>query len=404
MRKIAWSLIAVMIVATLVALLCHAPSSAAQPAADGKRVVAADNDFGLRLFAQLAKSGNGGNIFISPTSIALALQMTYNGAAGSTRRAMAKALGIDELTLDTLNQENLALLTEAQSPNLGIELNIANSLWANQGEHFKPAFLQRVKKYYQAEVTSLKLASAAPRINGWVSDKTQKKITQLVTPDDLQAAVMVLLNAVYFKGSWQQPFDKKLTADGDFTRADGKKTTLPMMHLSEGFSYLATATFQAIRLPYAKGQTSFVILLPKPGFNLKALEKTLTAANWDKWMNQFSYQQVDLTLPRFKVEYRTELGDPLSKLGMGEAFSPKANFTEMSDGRLFINKVIHKSILEVHETGTEAAAATAVIMTRGAMMPREKISMTVNHPFLCAIRNDKTGQLLFLGAIEKPTK
>jgi len=381
------------------------------------RLINLNNRFAFRLYHLLLPKEGGGNIFISPASIELALGMTYNGAVGTTKTAMANALGLQGMTDQEFNQANGMLMAMLQHPNTGITLASANAMWGQQNLVFNPDFLQLNTTNYQAEVRNLdflKPEAAANTINQWASNKTQGLIPTLVNSDNIRNAALVLTNALYFKGLWTTPFDPAQTKNGSFTLTDGTHETLPMMHHTSSWDYLETKQFQAISLPYGKDKLIRLdILLPKPGVTLAACAASITPENWTQWMTQWESRSVALSLPRFNVNYGSSLKNTLTSLGMGMAFGPDANFTAMFPARnthaarieyghdVRIGDVIHKTALKVDEAGTTAAAATAVVMCFTGM-PQTPISFTVAHPFLIAIRDQPTGTLLFWGSIAKP--
>jgi len=381
----------------------QAPAAGAFPV-DARGTAAAANDFGFRLLAELRK-GATGKVFISPTSLSMALSMTYNGSAGTTKDGMAKALGVEKMSLQTLNDGQLALLDNLPGADPKVRLTIANALWAQQGFRFQDDFLARNKQYYRAPVTVTDITGDAgvKQINTWVDDATKGKITDLLKPGDLDPLTrMVLTNAVYFKGAWTTEFDKKLTQDAPFALAAGKTKQVPMMSIKGKFRYLENNEAQGVRLPYGKGRMAMYLLLPK--FQKHPVDgiALFSAANWEKWLPQFGEEDVRVFLPRFKASFEDELSQPLSALGMADAFDEKkADFTGMTDtDDLFIKLVRHKAVLEVNEEGAEAAAATGVVMELKSM-PRELV-FRADRPFLCAIRDDDTGALLFLGMINNP--
>jgi len=376
------------------------------------RLVNAANDFAFRSYAQLAKTQAGTNLFISPTSIELALAMTYNGAKGSTKDAMAQALGVQAMTLDEVNAANAQLLTLLQNPDSKVQLNIADALWGRQGFTFDPGFLQRNKQYYQADVQTIDFTApnSADIINSWVSRKTLGMIPTLVDYPSIKDALMVLANALYFKGQWTTPFDPKATQEGPFTLPGGDVRMLAMMRNSaEDYRYLETDQFQAIALPYGEKYVSMYVFLPKAGVTLSAFTGNLTSPHWNQWMTQFTRQAGSLQLPRFSADYATSLKDTLTALGMGVAFTNAADLSGMlppgvtsTVGKPVISDVIHKTAIRVNEEGTTAAAATGVIVTPTAVLP--SFSMTVDHPFFLVIRDDPTGAILFMGSIVAPEK
>jgi serine protease inhibitor len=373
------------------------------------RVLAANSQFAFKLFGQLRQGRAADNLFISPTSVALALAMTYNGAAGDTREAMARALGLQGLDLATVNRAAHDLMAWLQVSDPEIKLKIANALWCQRDVRFRRDFLRVSRDSYEAEVQNLDFASsdAAATINAWVKDKTEGKIPEIIAGADLQNAAMVLVNAVYFLGRWSDVFGKASTQDAPFTLADGWKKTVRMMGRSGQYPYLQGDGFQAITMPYGKRRLGMTIILPAKGLSLEEFCARLTPERWDEWMQAMLKQQGTIRLPRFRLEYEVKLNEALKALGMEVAFDrDRADFSGMcQETRLWIGSVKHKTYVDVNEEGTEAAAATSVAMLASMPPPPPPIApfeMVVDRPFLCAIRDDRTGTLLFLGAIMDP--
>ncbi|MGF1937255.1 MAG: serpin family protein [Nostoc sp. ChiQUE02] len=370
------------------------------------RIVESSNKFGFKLFSEVLKDDKGEkNVFISPSSVAIALAMTYNGASGSTQQAMAKTLELQGMNLPEINSSYAAALKQLlDNSDAKVQLNIANSLWANQDVSFAPDFLKKTQDFYQAKVSNLnfKDAAASSIINNWVKENTKGKIAKIVETIEPNQ-VLFLINAIYFKGNWSNKFDKSQTAQYPFYITSGRRKQHPMMSQKGDYRYYESEQFQAVSLPYGKdGKVSFYIFLPKQNSNLKAFYQNLNVENWEKWMTQFKKQEGFIRLPRFKTEYDITLNDALKTLGMGEAFSNKANFSGM--GKNFaISQVKHKTFVEVNEEGTEAAAATSVgIVATSLRDEPEPFRMIVDRPFFCAIRDNQTGSLLFMGSIIEP--
>jgi serpin B len=357
-------------------------------------LVAANNDFGFRLFSELSKRESSRNLFTSPSSIALALDMVYNGARGETQQGMAKALGIGKMTAETLNAGNAALLASLSEQDPGIQLSIANSLWIQPSMLVNPAFIEVNKDVYGAEVAPLVSIDA---VNNWVSKQTHEKIKSILSPGDEKSQV-ILVNAIYFKGPWTHRFKTEDTKEAPFTLNDGRTKSVKMMHQTGMYAYFKGEGFQAVRLPYATGRLRMDILLPDKDTDYRSLVNKLTEGNWQRWSTRFAATQGDIGLPNFKADYEAELLPELKAMGM--------NGTDFGDiaTRLVIHRVKHKTILEVSEEGTEAAAVTSVQMKRSAVIrpPAEKFNMIVDHPFICAIEDGKTGAILFLGSIVEP--
>ncbi|MGB7379153.1 MAG: serpin family protein [Rivularia sp. (in: cyanobacteria)] len=369
------------------------------------KLVSANTKFGFNLFSQLLVEDNNKNIFVSPSSIAFALAMTYNGADGSTKKAMAKALELQGMNLQQINSSYAQLKASLENPDPQVTLNIANSLWAEKNTSLESDFIQKNQEFYQAQVINLDFADAeaSSTINNWVKENTQGKIDKIVDKIDPEQ-VLFLLNTIYFKGSWTKEFNQDKTADFPFYLSSGEEKQHPMMSQSSDYKYYETEKFQSVSLPYGEnGRVSFYVFLPKQNSNLESFYENLNAANWEKWMSQFAKREGSVRLPRFKMDYEATLNDALSALGMEEAFTNSANFSEMGNN-LKISQVKHKTFVEVNEEGTEAAATTSVgIELTSAQLPSQKpFEMIVNRPFFCTIRDNQTGTILFMGSIVEP--
>ena len=370
------------------------------------RLVSSSTSFGFNLFDRLAKQDPNKNIFISPSSVAIALSMTYNGASGETQEAIAKALELQNIKIDEINDYNRNIQELLANGDTNVELNIANSLWARKDIALEQTFLNKVKEFYQAEISNLdfKDPNAANTINAWVKKNTKDKIDKIVDriePDSM----LFLINAVYFKGKWEAPFEKSLTKPQPFTLADGTKIQHPAMSRSGEYRYYDAPTFQAISLPYGTGRFSMEIFLPKAKSNLLEFQKQLTAKNWQEWSTKFTRKEGLIQLPRFKVEYETSLKSALQNMGMAIAFdSDKADFRNLSTVKAFIGEVKHKTFVEVNEEGTEAAAATSIEMKVTSASPSEEtpFQMIVDRPFFFTISDRQTGTIIFMGAIQNP--
>ena len=375
-------------------------------AAPDNRLASANTRFGFKLFDQLAKQDAGKNIFISPSSVALTLAMIYNGARSETQQAMATTLELQGMSLPEINQANATLRALLVSADPKVQLNVANSLWTRKGLAFKPEFMQRNRDFYAAEISDLDFAApnAPQKINDWVNRKTNGKINKIVDqiPGD---AVLYLLNAIYFRGFWAAPFDKAKTKDGQFTLLSGAKKKILLMSQNGRFRYFENEKFQAINLPYDAGRMSMYVFLPAKNSSLKNFQADLSATNFESWVAQLRSAEGNIALPRFKLEYEIVLNNTLKALGMATAFDPqRANFGEMyaksAGPNVFIGEVKHKTFVEVNEEGTEAAAVTSGGMHVTSYVP--PFSMTVDRPFFCAILDNQTGTILFMGAIVEP--
>jgi serine protease inhibitor len=384
----------------------NAPRRLARGITMNSRLLDANNRFGFTLFSAILKQDSTKNVFVSPASVAFALSMVYNGANGETQQAMAQAMNLQGMSLAELNNANADLRSLLNISDPQVQLAIANSLWARQGIPFKPDFLQRNRQYYGAQVKELDFGDprSVGTINQWVSASTRGKIDKIIdriNPNDL----LYLINAVYFKGNWTRQFEPQQTTQGSFFLANGQQKQHPLMTQSGEYRYTETDQFQAVSLPYGEGQRlSMIILLPKQSSSLAGLLKTLNAENWETWMSQLRSRPGAIQIPKFKLEYDVELTRVLSGMGMASAFGRKADFSALSQAPAKIDEVKHKTFVEVNEEGTEAAAVTSIgIRATSAIRPQDPFKMVVNRPFFCAIRDNQTQTVLFMGAIANPS-
>ena len=372
------------------------------------RLTQAASRFSFKLYDQLLKQRkNNNNTFVSPASVMLCMAMAYNGADGTTRDAMARALELDAMSLDETNRAFADLKSALAPTDPKIQINIANSLWARNGFELNPAFVENNKRHYAAEVATIDFSDrhAADTINAWVNNNTQGKIQKIVdqiNPDD----VLFLINAIYFKGKWQVEFKKENTKPDVFNLSGGDQKQVSMMSQAGDFRYYKGKDFQSVALPYGSGRVSMYVFLPDEQTSLDQFEKNLTPENWELWMSSVRTTPGSLKLPRFKVEWESGLNEALAALGMAEAFDAgRANFSLIgkSPSRMFISEVRQKSWCEVNEEGTVAAAVTSAGMTvTSVQKPREPFVMKVDRPFFFAIRDNLTGVVLFMGSITNP--
>ncbi len=380
-------------------------------AADLDRLQRDTREFALDLYGQLrAKEGN---LFYSPYSISLALAMTYAGARGETERQMAQALSFS-LPQARLHPAFNALSASLEKPHEQsakeedgeLTLNIANSLWGQEGFPFQAEFLDTLAQNYGAGMRAVDYGQpeqARELINDWVAEETREKIQDLIPAGVLTPLTrLVLANAIYFKAAWQVPFEERLTAMEDFTLLDGETVQVETMRQAEMLAYASGDGYQAVELPYAGGSAVMVVLLPDAG-RFTEFEDALDAERVGAVLTDLEPRQVELSLPKFKIESSFSLKDALSALGMPDAFDrDKADFSGMT-GRadLYISEAVHKAFVDVNEAGTEAAAATAVIMTLKSM-PLEPVVVRVDRPFIFFILDQESGTILFLGRVLDP--
>jgi len=360
--------------------------------------------FALELYQQLRH--NEGNLFFSPYSISTALAMTYAGARGDTETQMAQTLHFP-LEGERLHEAFAALarLLNAVQERGDILLCVANALWPQMGCSFLSSFLDLVQRFYDAAITPLNYDEpdmARAYINAWIDEKTEGKIKGLIPPGLLNfMTTLVLTNAIYFKGSWAHPFDRANTKNAPFWLSANQAVDVPMMTQKRGFSYAETAEMQMLRLPYVGGALSMLVLLPRATDGLPELEKKLTAENLKALDRRLTSREVEVFLPQFELSSVFILSGVLASMGMRDAFGD-ADFSGMTNEQgLSISEVLHKAYVVVNEEGTEAAAATAVIMTR-EMLPRRPAIFKADHPFIFLIQDNFVGNVLFMGRVIDP--
>lgn len=369
-----------------------------------RQLIAANNRFGFKLFTNLLTQQPNQNVFVSPLSMAIALKMLQNGAEGQTLEAMRETLELSEFTDEQSDRNYQQLLLALQSLDSSVELSLANSLWVKQNIALKDRFIDLSQQYYQGQVSNLDFAQpeAKDRINSWVQQQTQGKIATIV--DTLKPeTTLFLINAIYFKGNWTSQFDPSLTKEQPFYATADNSQSQPMMTQSGDYRYLETEQFQAIRIPYGTEKLSLYVFLPSENSNLTEFSQQLTPQNWQQWISLMRSRQGNLAIPRFKLEYSIELNSTLAALGMGISMSDRADFSRMSDSSVKIDRIKHKTFIEVNESGTEAAGVTSgEIGITSFEPPTQPFTMTINRPFFCVIRDDVSETILFMGNIIDP--
>ena len=370
------------------------------------QLIEADNTFGLELFQKIRKESKEENIMISPLSISVAFAMAYNGADKDTKTEMEKAMKLNGLTTEQINNSYKMLIKALQSLDEKVVFELANAIFYADGFTVKPDFLNINKTVYDAEVEKLNFSSqtAVDRINDWVSDKTNDKITKIIenlSPLDR----MVLLNAIYFNGIWTNKFNEKGTHNLSFTKTNGTVLEVPMMQKEEKLNYTTNSLFSAVKMPYGNGQYNMVVMLPATGKTSQSVIDALSISNWKKWMIEFETKDpVVVTIPRFKFAFETELKNVLKGMGMIKAFQPNiADFSKIAEEDLYISSAVHKSFIDVNENGTEAAAVTSITFTTtSAGNEPPKTIFYVDKPFVFAITEKDTDAILFIGEVNHP--
>jgi len=386
-----------------------------------KIVVEGNNKFALELFAKLQSTQ--GNLFFSPYSISTALAMAHAGARSETESQMAGVLHFPVSVNRTTDSSSKSLPDRRQFTSIfgaiikdlnkrgqkgGYALTVANALWGQKEYGFLEDFLELIRTNYDGGLNEVDFITATETarqtINTWVEKKTKKKIENLISKGVLDSMTrLVLTNAIYFKGNWARQFKEDKTQDAPFSIPDGRKIDVAMMNQQAEFSYMETDTFQALELPYVGEELSMIILLPKESDGLDEFEKKLTTENLSLWMAKIFKREIVVFVPKFKMTSQFSLASVLRSMGMTDAFSSNADFSGMNGKRdLFISAIIHKAYVEVNEEGTEAAAATGVVMTLTSMGPTRIPIFRADHPFLFLIRDNLSGSILFIGRVANP--
>ena len=370
-----------------------------------KEVIDSTNKFAFDLFKPVISDGKSTeNIMISPFSITSALCMTLNGAAGETFEAIRKTLRLEDKTIQQINETYLKLMTEMVPVDKRVLVEIANSVWVEKHIIAKEPFMTALKTWYKAEARDIDVMDpdALDIVNGWIAEKTHDKIKDMLKflePD----LAMLLINAVYFNGKWRYQFDKDETIDEPFYVTPSTPENVPMMHQKENFNVAGTENSTIVELPYGQGNYTMVVVLPDENVTTKEIADAITPDVWQEWMDKLADNtcEVELTMPRFKYEYKRRLNNDLIAMGMGIAFSPSADFSNICNSALMISRVEHQTFIETNEEGTEAAAATVVVMIDTSAGPILEINL--NRPFLYFIRETSTGTILFMGRVSDPT-
>ena len=388
-------------------------------------VVEGNNKFAFELYTKLQTQD--GNLFFSPYSISTALAMTYAGARGETKKQMAqvlhfptvpkenecpakKSISIKQLLEQSEFHREFGEIIKglnARGEQGKYELSVANALWGQAGYGFLKEFLELLEANYGGGLNKVDFVNATEqtrqKINSWVEEQTNGKIKDLIGKGVLDAMTrLVLTNAIYFKGNWARQFDEKLTRQAPFYLISAEQIKVPMMNQKGKFGYMEAEDLQVLELPYVEDELSMIILLPKERGGISEVEKKLTQENLRSWLGELRKREVTAFIPKFKMTRKFMLADVLQSMGMVDAFSGSADFSGMTGEKdFFISAVIHKAYVDVNEEGTEAAAATGVVMKLTSVGPPMPI-FRADHPFLFLIRDNLTGSILFMGRLINP--
>lgn len=361
----------------------------------------ANNKVAFKFLKYELQAHKNTNIVISPISLNTVLAMTQNGAANITKDEMLSALELKGIDDSTINDNYKNIIAHFNSL-LAVNTKMADSIWVQKGLQLKNDFISTGKNNYEAEISNVDFSksSTVDVINKWVSDKTAGKIKKL--NNDLDGASMVLINTVYFKSKWAEPFKEKDTTKEAFNLTDGSKENVDMMKGTLSVEYLKGKDYSAVRLPYEDNNFGFYVFLPDKSSSTDKMLQNMNYDNWNKWLKDFKPAEVNVKLPKFEMEYEDELNKMLQGFGMKAAFD-NADFSKITDKEnLYIDKVKQKCYVDVNEAGTEAAAATEVIMKGVSIKIGNPMDFDVDRPFIYAIADKKTGLIIFMGKVEKP--
>ncbi|GIN70589.1 serine protease inhibitor [Bacillus sp. J14TS2] len=374
---------------------------------DYEKIHSANNALGFQLLSQVDPDDHG-NVFISPTSLLMALSMVYNGADAETKEEIAKALQMEGINVTDLNKANASLMSMLHDHSEDMELTVANSIWLNEHFHFQEHFKDNTEDYFNAMIQEIDVhdSKASDTINDWVKKATNGKIEDIVDSPLDPNMVSILINAIYFNGNWTYEFNQELTEDRPFHLEDGSSKEVPIMTLNEELAYMENEYIQAVTLPYGDDEDmSMNVILPKENSSLEEVRSLIANESWQDWQQELTSQEGTVMLPKFQLEYEATLNESLEKLGMKTAFDEnKANFSKMiqEEDPLWISEVKQKTFIDVNETGTEAAAATSTEIETTSAPIDPPFIMEINRPFIIIITDHPTDTILFMGSINKP--
>ena len=369
------------------------------------KLIETNNNFGLELLKTVFAAEEEANVMISPVSVSIALGMAYNGAETTTRDAFEEVLNYDGLTREEVNEITRELIHVLVTNVKGNLLEIANSMWYDDGLPVEEEFISLNSHYYDAEVKELDFGSAdaVKTINSWVSDHTHGKIDEIVDAID-PAVMMILINAIYFNCVWETEFDPEDTYRAPFYHENGTSFgQVDMMHLKSTLNASFTEDFSAVELAYKMGKFSMYLFLPAEGKGVNDLVAELNTSTWKSWLEAFSeVEKFTVEMPKFEFEFERSLAEDLKSMGLEVAFSDtEADFSGISPLYLYIADVIHKTYIKVNEEGTEAAAVTAIVMETTSAGPQNIVRL--DRPFLFAITENSSKSILFMGRVAEPS-
>ena len=409
-KNISKTAIALLVVIPLLFCSCKKESSGPLPVdpvqinltTNQVSLIESDNSFAFGIFRKvLDNSAESENIIISPLSISSALSMTLNGANGATRDSMLKTLRMNGLTPDMINNSYKSLTEALLSVDKRVLISIANSVWSEKDFVVKKPFTDILTGFYNAESRSFDITDpqVPSLINNWIDTKTNGLIKNMVDKLDPNT-VMLLINAIYFKGKWKSQFDVTNTVQGSFHKPGGVTEQVPVMKQTSDYKIYKGEGFTLAELPYGQGNFVMDVILPDDNSGITNIIPIINDNTLKGWLNLMSSKKTDLSFPRFKYGYKRELTDILTDMGMGITFGNNADFSNISDLRLYISLVLHQAFIETNEEGAEAAAATIVGISNTAII--EPYNLNIDHSFLYIIRETTTNSILFMGRVADP--
>ena len=368
-------------------------------------VIGANNQFAINFYSQISKE-NEENIFFSPWSISTAFAIAYEGAKEMTAKEIQRVFGFP-VDYNTRTAEFQAAISNLNPEDVPYQLSVANALWLAERFEPLPEYVQTATTYYDSEVSTVDFISddGVDKINAWVEEKTNEKIKDILAPGSTNELTrLAITNAIYFKGNWVTQFNENDTRDDPFWITPNQEVAVPMMRLEPKiFNYTQTETMQIIKMPYEGDKLSMLAVLPNERDGLPELEESLSVENLQQWNEQLSPNEVRVFMPKFKMETEYFLIGPLSAMGMPTPFAEgAANFEGIAPIPLFISQAVHKAFVDVNEEGTEAAAATAIVVGTTSVKPPIPV-FKADHPFVFLIQDDSTGNILFIGRVIDPT-
>lgn len=345
------------------------------------------NKFGFDLLSQLIKEDDK-NVFISPFSILTVLAILYHGSSGSTKRALSKIFNVEMMTYDDIVSS--------------IKMMSFNSIWFQSDYKIDSKYKRFINKYYDVEMKrmDIDINKTANDINIWISDKTHQKIKNLVRPESIRNILVIIINAIYFKGLWEEPFDKNKTESKPFYLLNGEHKFHPMMVNSGYYKYHENDIFQAVCLPYKDNKFSMFLFLPDISLPFKKFQNYVTSNNWKKWMSEFVYRGCKIVIPKFKIGYSQDILFLINEKMIGPEFSKMGKHTKFLD-KLVVERILYSINIEVDEEGTEMAAVTMTGLS-GCGSLHEEWKIIFDRPFFCVICDNETGLIVFSGYIVCP--